>query len=179
MLEINSAIEVLAKAWVKHFRLKPFPPGITTGILAAILAGGISYLDRIDREKRENKRLESLDYQNQIEQLNRMELNVKQLLEFVDNQKQTLQETEDTISSLKSEKEKLQPLVETDRAVVEAIFKAQEERANSNVWRERWIGFGFGVLASLIASFIWFVVSLLVKGRHNKLIQPTADASDL
>ena len=179
MLEINSAIEVLAKAWVKHFRLKPFLTGITTGILAAILAGGISYLDRIDREKRENKRLESLDYQNQIEQLNRMELNVKQLLEFVDNQKQTLQETEDTISSLKSEKEKLQPLVETDRAVVEAIFKAQEERANSNVWRERWIGFGFGVLASLIASFIWFVVSLLVKGRHNKLIQPTADASDL
>ncbi|MCU8044585.1 MULTISPECIES: hypothetical protein [unclassified Shewanella] len=177
MLEISSAIEILAKEWVRLFRIKPFLTGIATSILIGTMAGGITYLDKIDREKRESKRLESLDYQNQIKQLDEMELNVKQLLAFVDNQKKTLQETEDTISSLKSEKEKLQPLVETDRAVVEALFKAQEERANSNVWRERWIGFGFGVVASLIASFIWFVVSLLIKGRHNKLMQPTVGAS--
>src|SRR5690606_13769269 len=101
-------------------------------------------------KKGEYKRLESVDYQNQIQQLDHMEANVKQLLVFVDNQKKSLQEAEDTISSLKSEKEKLQPLVESDRAVVEALFKAQEERASANIWRERWIGFGFGVAASLI-----------------------------
>lgn len=177
MLEINSAIEVLAKEWVKLYRLKPVVTILFTGILASLLVAGITYLDHVDREKRENKRLESLDYQNQIHQLDQMEANVKQLLAFVDNQKKTLQETEDTISNLKSEKEKLQPLVETDRAVVEALFKAQEERADASIWRERWIGFGFGVAASLIASFIWLVVSMLVKGRHNKLMQPTADAS--
>lgn len=177
MLEISSAIELLAKEWVKLYKLKPVITSLFTGILASLLAGGITYLDYIDREKRENVRLESLDYQNQIQQLDQMETNVKQLLAFVDNQKRTLQETEDTISNLKSEKEKLKPLVETDRAVVEAIFKAQEERTNANIWRERWIGFGFGLAASLVASFVWFVVSMLVKGKHNKLMQPTADAS--
>ncbi|GKV83372.1 MULTISPECIES: hypothetical protein [Pectobacterium] len=177
MLEINSMIELLAKEWVKLYKVRPVVTSLLTVALAAILATGITYLDHVDREKRENKRLENLDYQNQIQQLDQMETNVKQLLAFVDNQKKTLQETEDTISNLKSEREKLQPLVETDRAVVEALFKAQEDRANANVWRERWIGFGFGVAASLIASFIWFVVSMLVKGRHNKLMQPTTDVS--
>lgn len=176
MLEINS-IELLAKEWVKLYKLKPVVTSLLTAALATLLAAGIAYLDHVDREKRENKRLENLDYQNQIQQLDHMETNVKQLLAFVDSQKKTLQETEDTISSLKSEKEKLQPLVETDRAVVEALFKAQEERTNANVWRERWIGFGFGVAASLIASFIWLVVSMLVKGRHTKLMQPAADTS--
>ena len=161
-------IEVLAKEWVKLFKLKPILTGIVTGIVAIILAGGITYLDKIDREKRENKRLESLDYQGQIKQLDEMEGNVTQLLEFVINQRKTLQETEDAISNLKVEKEKLQPLVDTDRAVVESIFRAQEERASSNIWRERSIGFGLGIVASLIASFIWFVVALLIKNRHNK-----------
>lgn len=165
---INSVIEELAKEWVKLFKLKPLLTAIATGIVASTLAGGITYLDKIDREKREHKRLESLDYQGQIQQLDEMEHNVTQLLEFVTNQKKTLQETEDAIANLKVEKEKLQPLVETDRAVVEALFRAQEERANSNIWRERWIGFGLGVVASLIASFIWFVVALLIKNKHNK-----------
>lgn len=177
MLEIHSAIELLAKEWVKFFKAKPVLTPVITGILVGAMAAGITYLDQLDREKRETKRLESLDYQNQLQQLNEMEFNVKQFLAFVGDQKKTLQETEDTIVSLKSEKEKLQPLVETERAVVEALFKAQEERASANVWRERWIGFGFGVLASLLASFIWLVVNLLIRSRHNKLIQPTADAS--
>lgn len=171
MLEIN--IEVLAQAWVKLYKLMPIFTSVTTIILISSIAYGINYLDYVDRMERESKRLKSLDYQNQIQQLDQMETNIKQLLSFVDNQKHTLQETEDTISSLKSEKEKLQPLVETDRTVVEAIFKAQEERANSNIWRERLIGFGFGVAGSLIASFIWFVISLLIKGKHNKQIQST------
>lgn len=173
MLEINSAVELAAKEWVKLYKLKPVLTAVTTVILASVMAIGITYLNQVDREKRESKRLESLDYQNQIQQLDQMESNVRQLLSFVGEQKKTLQETEDTISSLKSEKEKLQPLVETDRAVVEALFKAQEERANENIWRERWIGFGFGLAASLVASFLWFVISLLAKGRNNKESNPT------
>lgn len=174
---INTLVEILAKEWVKLFKLKPFVTAFLTAFIIFVVAAMITYLDQADRQKRESKRLESLNYQEQIEQLDNTESSIKQLLQFVNLQKKSLQETEDTISQLKTEKEKLQPLVESDRAVVEAIFKAQEERTNSNVWRERWIGFGFGVLASLIASFIWFVVALLLKGRHNKLIQPTANAS--
>jgi DNA repair exonuclease SbcCD ATPase subunit len=148
-----------------------------TGILVAVVVTSITYLEKADREKREANRLESLNYQEQIQQLNQTERNIRQLLEFINSQKKALRETEDTISTLKTEREKLQPLVESDKAVVEALFKAQEERTSANVWRERWLGFGFGVLASLLASFLWFAISMLVKGRHNKKILPTADAS--
>jgi vacuolar-type H+-ATPase subunit I/STV1 len=175
---LSVVVEILAKEWVKLFRLKPYLTSVLTAFLATVLAASITYLDKVDRDKREAKRLESQSYQQQLEQLNQTEITIRQLLEFVDVQKKTLQETEDTISELKSEKQKLQPLVESDRAVVEAIFRAQEDRVSANVWRERWIGFGFGVLASLVASFVWFTIGLLIKGRkHNNQIQPTADAS--
>lgn len=171
---MNCLIEILAKEWVNLFKLKPYLTGVLTAVLVSLVAGGITYFEKTDREKREAKRLESLNYQEQIQQLNQTEKNINQLLEFINSQKKTLRETEDTISALKTEKAKLQPLVESNKAVVEALFKMQEERASASVWRERWIGFGFGVLASLLTSFLWFAISLLWKARHNKTMQPTA-----
>jgi hypothetical protein len=175
---MSTIIESLAKEWVKLFKIKPYLTSALTAFLSVVMAVSMTYLDKVDREKREAKRLESQSYQQQLGQLNQTETNIRQLLEFVKTQKSTLRETEDTISALKTEKEKLEPLVDSDRAVVEAIFRVQEERTNANVWRERLVGFGFGILASLVASFLWFTISLLVKGRmHNKQIQPTANAS--
>ena len=157
---MSSLVEILAKEWVQLFKLKPILTSILTGVLASVMAVSITYLEKTDREKREAKRLESQDYQQQIEQLNATEESIRQVLAFVNSQKETLRETEDTISKLKSEKEKLQPLVESDRKVVEALFRVQEERASEGVWRERWIGFGFGILASLVASFVWLTIRL-------------------
>ena len=174
MSNIAPMVETLAKEWVKLFHLKPVLTSVTTIMISAMLIGAITYLDRVDRIKREAKRLENMDYQNQIEQLSQMENHIRQLLTFVNSQKKSLKETEDTKSSLKSEKEKLKPIVESDRDVVEALFRTQEERINSRIWRNRWMGFGFGILASLIASFIWFVVSLLLKSKHNKQVLGTA-----
>lgn len=164
----RSAAEFLARVWVTRLIAKPFATLILTTTAAIIFFSAITILDQIDRERRETKRLQSLDYQKQIQQLNEMESNVSQLLAFVNHQKKVLQETEDTIAGLKSEREKLQPLVDTERAAVEALFKAQEERVSANVWRERWIGFAFGLLASLIASFILFVIDLLVSRKYKE-----------
>lgn len=171
---MNGLIEILAKEWVKFFKLKPYLTAALTGVVISVIAASVTYLERTDREKREALRLESLSYQEQIQQLNQTEKNINQLLEFIDSQKKTLRETEDAISSLKTERAKLQPLIESDKAVVDALFKAQEERASASVWRERLIGFGFGVLASLLASFLWFAISLLWKGMRNSPMQPTA-----
>ena len=99
------------------------------------------------------------------------------MLTFIETQKNSLRETEDTITSLQKEREKLKPIVESDRAIVEAIFRAQEERNHANIWQERWIGFAFGIGASVIASFIWFVISMLLKRRHDKSLQPTANTT--
>lgn len=167
-------VEFLAKEWVKLFEKTPILTVILSIIISVAAATGGYYADKATKEKQEAQRLESLNYQTQIHQLNQTESNIKQLLQFVETQKMTLRNTEDTISSLKSEQEKLKPLVESDRSVVDAIFRAQEERNRASIWRERWIGFGFGVAASLFASFLWFVVSLLMKHRHNKALNSDA-----
>jgi len=138
----------------------------TVTAISTFVVGGIK-VENHQKEKRQAERLENGTFNEQIDQINEMESNVGQLLEFLEKQKTTLSNTEETISKLQSEKEKLEPLVETDRKVVEAIFLAQEERATANVWRERWIGFGFGIVASLVATFIWFVVTKLAGSKRN------------
>ena len=135
--------------------------------MASTMVFGIYHLDKADMERREFARLKSLEYETQIDQLESTERNIKALLQFIDHQKSSLRNTQDTILELKQEQEKLQPLVESDKKIVDAIFKAQEERNSANVWRERWIGFGMGILASLIASFLWFVAKVGIKSASN------------
>ena len=157
---LEPTIKFLAIEWIKAFKNAPVLTGIVSSIIAAIISIGIFYVDKVDKQRREGIRLENLNYKTQIEQLNQTENGIKQLLSFIEHKKQNIREAEDTVASLKKEQEALKPIVESDKAVVEAIFQAQEKRNLKNVWRERWIGFAFGVAASLLASFIWFVIRL-------------------
>lgn len=156
---LDSTMKILAIEWIKAFKKAPFFTGVASSIIAAMISTGIFYFDKVDKQRREVTRLESLNYKTQIEQLEQTENGIKQLLGFIEHQKK-IGEAEDTVASLKKEREALKPIVESDKAVVDAIFQAQEKRNQKNVWRERWIGFAFGVAASLVASFIWFVFRL-------------------
>ncbi len=170
-------IENLAVLWIKLFEKRPVLTAILSLVVAITTTLGIFLVDQADKGRRETDRLKNLNYQTQIKQLNDTENNIRQLLTFIETQKNSLRETEDTITSLQKEREKLKPIVESDRAIVEAIFRAQEERNHANIWQERWIGFAFGIGASVIASFIWFVISMLLKRRHDKSLQPTANTT--
>ncbi|MBK5529052.1 hypothetical protein JFT86_19095 [Pseudomonas sp. TH06] len=169
----TSPLKLLAKIWVKAFNTNPYITAVVTSIISAILTIAVSFIDQLDRENRELKRLQNNDYQLQIEQLSNTETNLKQLLSFVKNQQTALRETEDTIAKLKSEKAMLQPLVDSNKAVVEAFFRAQEERTTSGIWRERLIGFGLGLVASLLASLIWYIASILLTNKKSIQPQPT------
>lgn len=162
---LNPVTEFFAREWVKSFEKSPALTSIVSILTSLVIGTTVYYSEKVAKEKQESQRLQNLNYQTQIQQLNQTENNIKQLLQFVETQKTTLRNTEDTIFLLKSEQEKLKPLVESDRSVVDAIFRVQEEKNSAGIWRERWIGFGFGVAASLLASFIWLVISLLIKHR--------------
>lgn len=103
----------------------------------------------------EQKRKESPTYVEQVELLNGVQESLKNVSSFVELQLKKLQESEDVINGLRAEQEKLKPLVETDRKTIEAILDFQMEKARSDVWKERAIGFGSGILASIIASFMY------------------------
>lgn len=153
-LVFNPINEYLANEWVKAFRKAPVQTGIITIILVATIGTGIYFLDKNDKDKREAIRAKSMTYVQHIERLNETERNVRQLLDFVELQKTSLRENQDVLAALKAEHDKLKPIVDADKNVVSAVLQAQEEKNRSNIWTERWIGFGFGVVASIIASVI-------------------------
>jgi hypothetical protein len=152
----------LATRWV-HSYLKA--PILTIFLTLTITIGSgaiFYYLASTNKAKRGAERAQNLTYQAQINQLAQTEKNLKQLLQFIEQQKVNLTITEDSIAALKQEKDKLQPLVQSNREFVDALFRAQEERNRASIRKERWIGVGLGVLASLLASVFMLIVRYFV-----------------
>jgi tetrahydromethanopterin S-methyltransferase subunit F len=168
LISSTPVIETLASEWVRHFRRSPFVTVLATLTFVAIVVVGIKEFDAYEKQKREATRLASSSYSQQVIQIRQLENNVTELLSFLDSQKKMLEDTQDTILRLENERKKLKPLVESDKQVVEAIFRAQEDRIASGALRERIIGFALGVLSSLVASFIWLVSVKLISMRRSK-----------
>jgi len=150
------------QSWLLLYRINPVVTVISTIAMLGVLAAGIYHLDQRNAKKLENNNT----YQAQLRQLNETENNIKQLLHFVSTQKESLRETEETLTNLKSEHDKLQPVVALERSTVEAILLAQEERSSTNVWRERVYGIVIGVIGSLIASILWAAGVYFLKKRN-------------
>lgn len=157
----------LAEVWIWAFGKAPKLTVVTSILVLMIIMGIGFYVGHQQKLKKEIGRKENLTYYTQIEQLDKTERNIKQLLEFIKQQRTQLKVTEDALLSLQSERDRLKPLVESDRKVVEGLFIEQEQRNQAIIHRERWIGFGLGILASVLASAIMLVVKYFIMKRKN------------
>ena len=110
----------------------------------------------------------TLYYTNKIESLNQTRDDLKSLIEFIDYEKDNLKTTEEALQSLRSEHNRLQKIIESDRKVIDAIFTAQEERNKITQNNERIFGFWIGVSSSLIATILWTGISWIISKRRNK-----------
>jgi ABC-type multidrug transport system fused ATPase/permease subunit len=154
--------EVLAEAlvceWIKLYKRSPKITVIATIVSVLLMGTGIYLADQRSREALELKRLQSLSYERQVKALDETRVNLRSLIEFVDNERRQLELSQQALQSIKSEQERLKPLVESDRKVIDAFFAAQEAQNQAAQSTERWTGFILGVLASLIASFVWAAI---------------------
>lgn len=119
---------------------------------AGLFSVGISFYQAYENAQLKK---ESLTFETQMDTLTKVQTSINNLSEFVINQKEQLRQSEEAVKSLKKEQEALKPMVNADREVVDSILRLQAERATSSAWQERLIGFGLGVVGSLIASLIW------------------------
>jgi hypothetical protein len=146
------------EAWLGLYRKRPRLTVTLTILTFVLMIGGIaiavSVADRKAAAERERLRRESLSYGKQLEALNQLDRTTRELIQFVEAQRRDLAETEESIRSLRKEREGLLPIVEADRRTVEALFATQDRRARAGVWRERWVGFWIGVLSSIVASLV-------------------------
>ena len=167
-----SAIEQVISDVFKVLRTRRFEQ---LQFLVALLVGGIAVgASYYEKHQKETLRQQNLTYERQLDELTQVQSSIDNLKEFVGTQKLQLQEQQAVLQKLKTEKEKLQPVVEADKQVVEALFRIQSERNQSSIWFERLIGFLIGIVSSLAASLIW---SVFRSRRSNNGLQPTDSPS--
>jgi hypothetical protein len=150
----NPVVESAAKLWIRAYLKSPIATAIISIAVGAVGSLLVYQGDQQRKTKINAELSKNSDFTAQIQQLNDTEKSIKTLLAFVNTQKDRVMQNEKSIQQLESEKQRLAPLVSADKATVDALFKAQEERARESASQERWIGFGLGILASMIASFI-------------------------
>lgn len=161
---INSVV----KFWIHAFIKEP-----KTTIFISILIVLFSFFGIYTYEKKrkinfEKNLQENQTFTSQLNNLTDTEKNLKQLLSFVNSQKTQMLVYEKTINTLKSEKESLEPLLMADKKVIDALFKKQEERALANAEKERWWGVLYGVIASIIATFILYICKYFYVSYKSK-----------
>lgn len=157
-------VQLAAEAWIRAYERRPKATVFTTiTVVVALVATGVA-LQMRERAARESARMKTFAYEVQIKQLNDVERNLRELLSFFASQKTALRATEDAIVA--EEREGSSRAHRRLGSTVEAIFRAQEERVGAAVWWERGFGFISGVLASILAAFIWSVVA--TPGRRRR-----------
>ncbi|MDZ5764116.1 hypothetical protein [Stenotrophomonas maltophilia] len=173
VLEIASLIVgPVAISFIKLARKSPaLALAVAVTVVSAIAAFALT-LDGLDRKRAqeaEAKRLESATYSRQLENLQSAEQSLTQLLNFVESQKSSLKLTQDALESMKAElastsaeQTRLRRLAETDRKAIEGFLSVQQEQARKDVWTERMYGFGFGILASIVASALLKLANYLM-----------------
>ena len=90
------------------------------------------------------------EFAQQIEKLDEMQSSLEDLQILISTQKERLIQTERYIEILKTEKEKLEPIVKANRELVESILTLQKGRTIFQVWKDRFIGFLISLLAGLV-----------------------------
>jgi len=159
-----------ATAWIHAYKESPKITVWISSLLSIISILMVFYFNNKVNEERQKKFAENINFTSQIGQLNQTEENLNKLISFVKFQKQQLIINEETIEILKKEKNKLEPLVQADKKIIKSLFLEQETRAKKEATTERWIGFGLGLLASLIASIFILIIQFFIK-KGNKRIE--------
>jgi hypothetical protein len=162
---VASPSRELAAGWIKAFLKAPVTTGLVSGLLGIGAAIGIKLYSVQQGREREAQRSASADYATQLTKLNDTEQKLRELLSFVTNQREALRQTEDALATLKSQRDSLAPLVESQKAVVDSLFAAQEQRNRQTAKSERWIGFWLGIASSIVASTCLGIVNFFVRRR--------------
>jgi len=159
----NPIAKQAAEAWIHAYIKAPKLTSIISIVIAVIGVVVSIIANHQSLDKRQAGLSENPDFKAQIRQLDQTETNLKQLLGFIEFQKGQMLNNEQSLASLREEKQKLEPLVSANKQTVEALFSAQETRAKANASKERWIGFCLGIVASIVASIFILIAQYFIR----------------
>lgn len=157
--------EIFVDLWVKSYKRVPTQTTIASLFLLIFcvvsLVISINLLDTNRFKSPEHTQ----NYEQQQNILRQTEINLNNLAAFITSKKAEIEATQTLIKDLEQEKSELEPIVNANKEVIEAIFTQQRKDFEKNIWIERGISFGLGILASLLASIIWHFITRLKKPK--------------
>lgn len=95
------------------------------------------------------------EYARVISRINSIGTEIDNLREFLVREEARVRDAEVTVQRLHEERSALEPVVKAHQETVDGILGAHSKRIARNAWKERLIGFGLGILASVVASVIY------------------------
>lgn len=103
-----------------------------------------------------------------LAQLSQTQANLRQTVPTPDERGQQATENQRVVAALTAERARLQLLLAADQRAIAALFEVQEQRNAKQQARERWFGFGLGVVSSLVASLLWAAAARLLGRRRSE-----------
>jgi hypothetical protein len=150
-------IRVGVRTWREFYKLRPGLTITLTVIAISLLCTGgyFAYQSAEARRiKAEQEHLANLDLNEQLEKLNEVQRNLNNLLKFIEDQRKKVSTEQEIIQRLQAERSLLEPIVNTDRQVLEAVLKAQEEHSKRDRWKDILIGFMGGFVSEIVVAII-------------------------
>lgn len=149
---------VAAEAWAKAFRFAPK----ATSVLSAVGLLAVSALAMTERNA-DRTTPAAATFTEQLKVLDQTQASLENLSQFVAGQRSELEAGQRTVEQLQQQRRSLEPLVTADQRVVNALLRVQEERAQKAAAHERLVGFGYGVLSSIVASIFLAAAGMILK----------------
>ncbi|KIF54460.1 hypothetical protein HPY09_15850 [Vibrio cholerae] len=149
---------MLAESYKRSPKLTVF----SVFFIITLIVGGVTAAEYLKESDFKNRAPESIALQ--LDELDKFDEGLKNLTAFVQLQKEQLTEQQKVISELEKKRSELEPIVESQTEVVEAIFRVQEQREQRGKWFDIGLGFVLGIIGSLISSVIF---KLIEKRRKN------------
>lgn len=158
LFRFDAFAEAFVEFWVKSYKKSPQPTAIISFISVLLTSVSLGLTIYSSEKARTEKLNKPESYTQQFDLLKNTEKNLNDLSEFISSKKGEVEATKSLIQELEVKKSELEPIVNANQEVVDAIFSQQKRDFEKTIWTERGISFGLGILASLIASIIWHFV---------------------
>jgi len=95
------------------------------------------------------------EYSLMIQSIESTSETLSKLKEFINQEKDRITHNQEKLMKLLEEKESLTPVLNAQRKEVDAILNGWKRINQTSVWKERVIGFTFGILSSTAAAILY------------------------
>ncbi|REH35874.1 hypothetical protein DFR26_2207 [Paraperlucidibaca baekdonensis] len=151
--------------WITQYRKNARTTTISSAISLVLASAAIGLGIYTSQEKLGQQLPRAQDFNEQYVLLKTTQQNLNDLEHFISSKKNEMEATQNLLGDLEEQRAAIEPIVQANQELVDAMF-AQHRRDNENyVLRERLIGVALGVLASLIASVIWHFIGRFRRKR--------------